>query len=77
MNTILTVEERILLQSLGCRSRQEALKVLSDMVGRVPVSSPIFSTIAGLIIKLKDASFDFAYEMRSDSGFADDEAEML
>ena len=47
------------------------MTVLSDMVGRVPVSSPIFSTIAGLIIKLKDASFDFAYEMRADSGFAD------
>ena len=77
MNSILTVEERILLQSLGCKSRLEALTVLSDMVGRVPVSSPIFSTIAGLIIKLKDASFDFAYEMRSDNGFADDEAEML
>ena len=76
MNSILTVEERILLQSLGCRSRQEALKVLSDMVGRVPVSSPLFSTIAGLIIKLQDASFDFAYEMRSDSGI-DDTAEML
>ena len=77
MNSILTVEERILLQSLGCRSRQEALKVLSDMVGRVPVNSPIFNTNAGLIIKLKDASLDFAYEMRSDSGFADDEVEML
>ena len=77
MNSILTVEERILLQSLGCKSRLEALTVLSDMVGRVPVSSPIFSTIAGLITKLKDASFDFAYEMRSDSGFTDDEAEML
>ncbi len=65
MNSILTVEERILLQSLGCKNRLEALTVLSDMVGRVPVSSPIFSTIAGLIIKLKDASFDFAYEMRT------------
>ena len=76
MNSILTVEERILLQSLGCKNRLEALTVLSDMVGRVPVSSPIFSTIAGLIIKLKDASFDFAYEMRSETGF-DDTAEML
>ena len=76
MNSILTVEERILLQSLGCKNRLEALTVLSDMVGRVPVSSPIFSTIAGLIIKLKDASFDFAYEMRVDSGI-DDTAEML
>ncbi|MBR5090275.1 MAG: hypothetical protein IK093_12675 [Ruminiclostridium sp.] len=65
MNSILTVEERMLLQSLGCKNRLEALTVLSDMVGRVPVSSPIFSIIAGLIIKLKDASFDFAYEMRS------------
>ncbi len=44
---------------------------------RNEISSPIFSTIAGLIIKLKDASFDFAYEMRSDSGLADVEAEML
>ncbi|MBP3854874.1 MAG: hypothetical protein IK990_04570 [Ruminiclostridium sp.] len=47
------------------------------MVCRVPVSSSIFSTIAGLIIKLKDASFDFAYEIRSDTGFDDDAAEML
>ena len=46
MNSILTVEERMLLQSLGCKNRLEALTVLSDMVGRVPVSSPIFSTIA-------------------------------
>jgi hypothetical protein len=77
MNSILTIEERVLLQSLGCRSRQEALKVLSDMVGRVPVNSPLFSTIAGLIIKLKDASFDFAYEMRAENVLADDTAEML
>ena len=77
MNSILTIEERVLLQSLGCRSRQEALKVLSDMVGRVPVNSPLFSTIAGLIIKLKDTSFDFAYEMRAESLFSDDTAEML
>ena len=76
MNSILTFEERILLQSLGCNSRLEALKVLSDMVGRVPVNSPIFSTIAGLIIKLKDASFDFAYEMRADAG-VDVSTEML
>ena len=55
----------------------DSLKVLGDMVCRVPVSSSIFSTIAGLIIKLKDASFDFAYEIRSDTGFDDDAAEML
>ena len=77
MNSILTIEERVLLQSLGCRSRQEALTVLSDMVGRVPVNSPLFSTIAGLIIKLKDTSFDFAYEMRVENVLADDTAEML
>ena len=77
MNSILTIEERVLLQSLGCRSRQEALTVLSDMVGRVPVNSPLFSTIAGLIIKLKDVSFDFAYEMRAENVLADDTAEML
>ncbi len=78
MNSVLTIEERVLLQSLGCRSRQEALRVLSDMVGRVPVNSPLFSTIAGLIIKLKDASFDFAYEMRAENVLADDDmAEML
>ena len=77
MNSILTIEERVLLQSLGSRSRQEALKVLSDMVGRVPVNSPLFSTIAGLIIKLKDVSFDFVYEMRAENVLADDTAEML
>ena len=66
MNSLLTIEERMLLRSLGCRSRQEALKVLSDMVGRVPVSSNLFNTIAGLIIKLKDTSVDYAYEIRVD-----------
>ena len=77
MNSILTFEERVLLQSLGCRSRQDALKVLSDMVGRVPVNSRLFSTVAGLIIKLKEAGFDFAYEMRAENVFADDTTEML
>ena len=75
MNSILTIEERVLLQSLGCRSRQEALKVLSDMISNVPVSSNIFTTIAGLLGKLKDASVDFAYEIRSSA--VDDPAEML
>ena len=65
MNSILTIEERVLLQSLGCRSRQEALKVLSDMISNVPVSSDFFTTLAGLLGKLKDTSVDFAYEMRS------------
>ena len=75
MNSILTFEERMLLQSLGCRSRQEALKVLSDMISNVPVASNIFGTIAGLLGKLRDASVDFAYEMRV--GADDDTAEML
>ena len=68
MNSILTFEERMLLQSLGCRSRQEALKVLSDMISNVPVTSNIFGTIAGLLGKIKDASVDFAYEMKADDG---------
>ena len=76
MNSILTFEERILLQSLGCKSRLEALNVLSNMVGSVAVSSPIFNIIVGLINKLKDASFDFAYEMRADVG-VDDFIEIL
>ena len=76
MNSILTFEERILLQSLGCKSRLEALNVLSNMVGSVSVSSPIFNIIVGLISKLKDASFDFAYEMRANNGIHD-LAEML
>ena len=75
MNSILTIEERVLLQSLGCRSRQEALKVLSDMISNVPVRSDFFTTLAGLLGKLKDTSVDFAYEMRSSA--VDDPAEML
>ncbi len=71
MNSILTFEERMLLQSLGCRSRQEALKVLSDMISNVPVTSNIFGTIVGLLGKLKDASVDFAYEMRVEAAFED------
>ena len=71
MKSILTFEERILLQSLGCKSRMEALNVLSSMIGSVSVSSPIFNIIIGLISKLKDASFDFAYEMRANKGIHD------
>ena len=71
MNSILTFEERILLQSLGCKSRLEALNVLSSMIGSVSVSSPIFNIIVGLINKLKDASFDFVYEMRANAGIKD------
>jgi len=74
MNSILTFEERMLLQSLGCRSRHEAVKALSDMISNVPVSSNIFRTIAGLLGKLKDASVDYAYEMRI--GADDDTAGM-
>ena len=76
MNSILTFEERMLLQSLGCKSRLEALNVLSSMIGSVSVSSPIFNIIVGLISKIKDASFDFAYEIRADVGVSD-EPEML
>ncbi len=76
MNSILTFEERILLQSIGSKSRLEALNVLSSMIGSVSVSSPIFNIIIGLISKLKDASFDFAYEMRAEVG-VDDPTEML
>ena len=76
MNSILTFEERMLLQSLGCKSRLEALNVLSSMIGSVSVSSPIFNIIVGLISKLKDASFDFAYEIRADVG-VDVSTEML
>lgn len=76
MNSILTFEERILLQSLGCKSRLEALNVLSSMIGSVSVSSPIFNIIIGLINKLKDASFDFAYEIRAEVGI-DETRKML
>ena len=71
MNSILTSEERILLQSLGCKSSLEALNVLSSMIGSVSVSSPIFIIIVGLISKLKDASFDFVYEMMVYVGVGD------
>lgn len=77
MNSILTIEERIFLQSLGCRSRREELKVLSDMISGVPISSNIFGTMAGLLGKLKNASVDIAYEMRASGVEIDDTTEML
>ena len=66
MNSILTAEERILLQSLGCNSKQQAIQVLGTMLGNVPVYSELFDISLSLLGKLRRQYMDFAYEMRAD-----------
>ena len=63
MNSILTMEERTLLQSLGCADKEHAITVLNQMIMPIPIVSELFSTVYSLKEKLKHESIDFPYEM--------------
>ena len=39
MNSVLTIEERTLLQSLGCKDKAQALNVLDELKMAVPIRS--------------------------------------
>ncbi len=63
MNSVLTLEERTLLQSLGCRDKGQAIEVLEEMKMPIPVRSEMFANVVMLIDKLKNRSIDYNYEM--------------
>ena len=44
MNSLLTVEERMLLQSLDCKDKEQAVNVLDDIRMSVPIRSMFFKT---------------------------------
>jgi hypothetical protein len=72
MNSVLTLEERTLLQSLGCRDKEQAIEVLEEIKMVLPVRSDMFKSVLMLIEKLNNESIDYAYEMTA-VGRLDDE----
>ncbi len=73
MNSVLTVEERYTLQSLGCKDKEQALSVLEEMKMLLPVRSDMFRTVVTLAHKLGNEHIDYAYEMRTDAGTFEEE----
>ena len=72
MNSVLTHEERTLLQSLGCRGKAQAIEVLEEIKMVLPVRSDMFRSVVTLGEKLINESIDYAYEITS-IGRLDDE----
>ncbi len=63
MNSVLTVEERCMLQSLGCKDKTQALSVLGEMKMILPIRSELFAQVVRLSDKLEKEKIDYAYEM--------------
>lgn len=63
MNSVLTAEERMLLQTLGCKDKEQAISVLDEIKMTVPVRSNMFICCISLAEKLKTEKIDYAYEM--------------
>ncbi len=59
----LTVKERSLLKSLGCKDKAQAVSVLNDMLPLLPVRSAMFKTALALFYKLKNFDIDYEFEM--------------
>lgn len=66
MLSILTIEERTLLRSLGCRDKTQALEVLHEIEMTVPVRSELFACTVTLMNKLEHERVDYAAEMHDD-----------
>lgn len=73
MNSILTVEERYTLQSLGCRDKEQAISVLKKMKMLLPVRSDLFRMVVTPAHKPENEHIDYAYEMRTDAGVFEEE----
>ena len=63
MNSVLTVEERCMLQSLGCKDKAQSLSVLGEMKVILPIRSDLFAQVVRLSDKLEKEKIDYAYEM--------------
>ncbi len=73
MNSILTMEERTLLQSLGCKDKAQAIAVLNSIKMDMPVRSELFANAVTLENKLENEKVDFAAEMAEIDVLEDDE----
>lgn len=69
MNSVLTMEERRLLQSLECESREQALELLGELKMVLSIDSEMFADVLMLSEKLMSEKIDFAYEMSEYNGF--------
>ena len=64
MNSVLTAEERMLLQALGCKDKAQTIAVLGEMKMILsPVRSDLFTQIICLSDKLEKEKMDYAYGM--------------
>lgn len=72
MNSVLTVEERYVLQSLGCKDKAQALSVLDEMKMILPIRSDLFAQVVCLSDKLEKEKVDYVYDMKA-VGLSDDE----
>lgn len=63
MNSILTMEERTLLQSLGCKDKAQAIVLLGSIKMNVPVRSELFVNAVTLGNKLENEKVDFSAEI--------------
>lgn len=59
MNSVLTMEEKTLLQSLGCNDKAQALAVLEELKMDVPIRSELFQVVVALIRKLEGGKGGF------------------
>ena len=66
MNSVLTAEERCVLQSLGCKDKAQALAVLGDMKMILPIRSDLFAQVVRLSDKLEKEKIDYSYEITFD-----------
>lgn len=67
MNSVLTVEERYVLQSLDCKDKKQAIDILDEMKMLLPVRSKMFRIVLVLLQKLEHKPIDFAHEMETTS----------
>lgn len=67
MNSVLTFEERCMLQSLGCKDKAQVLSALGEMKMILPIRSDLFAQVVRLSDKLEKEKIDYAYEMSENS----------
>ncbi len=58
MNSILTMEEKTLLQSLGCADKEHAISVIEQMIMPIPIVSELFWVAYSLKEKLESEYID-------------------
>ena len=64
MNSVLTMEERTLLDSLGNPDKANAVRVLDELVMALPLGSELFFMVFGLKRKLESEAVDLRFDSR-------------